>query len=129
MAVLPQRRLFVGYSTVATTSKVQQFADIELIKRDLLNHFYTRKGERVMMPDYGCGIWNLLFEQFDEFVRDSIIEECTNVINSDSRVELINIVVQSFDQGFMVQMDLLYVPYNVVDSFSLQFDNRTMQSV
>lgn len=129
MAVLPKSRLFVGYSTVATTSKVQQFADIELIKRDLLNHFYTRKGERVMMPDYGCGIWNLLFEQFDEFIKDSIIEECTNVINSDSRVQLMNIVVKSFDQGFMVQMDLLYVPYNVVDSFSLQFDNRTMQSV
>ena len=128
MTVLPQSRLFLGYSTVATTSKVQQFADIELIKRDLLNHFYTRKGERVMMPDYGCAIWDLLFEQFDDFVRDSIIEECTNVVSSDSRLELVNIIVQSFDQGFLVQMDLNYVPYNVIDTFSIQFDNRTMQS-
>jgi phage baseplate assembly protein W len=126
---MPQSRLFVGYSTVDTTSKVQQFADIELIKRDLLNHFYTRKGERVMMPTYGCGIWDLLFDQFDDVVRDSIIEECTNVINADSRVQLVNIIVDTFDQGFMVQMDLLYVPFGVVDSFSLQFDNRTMQSV
>jgi phage baseplate assembly protein W len=126
---MPQSRLFVGYSTVDTTSKVQQFADIELIKRDLLNHFYTRKGERVMMPTYGCGIWDMLFDQFDDVVRDSIVEECTNVINSDSRVQLVNIIVDSFDQGFMVQMDLLYVPFGVVDSFSLQFDNRTMQSV
>jgi len=129
MAIMPQSRLFVGYSTVDTTSKVQQFADIELIKRDLLNHFYTRKGERVMMPTYGCGIWDMLFDQFDDVVRDSIVEECTNVINSDSRVQLVNIIVDSFDQGFMVQMDLLYVPFGVVDSFSLQFDNRTMQSV
>lgn len=129
MAVIPRRRLFVGYSTLATNSKVQQFADIDLIKRDLLNHFYTRKGERVMMPDYGCGIWDLLFEQFDEFVKDSIIDECTNVIAADSRVRLMNITVNSFDQGFSVQMDLLYVPYDVVDTFSLQFDNRTMQSV
>jgi phage baseplate assembly protein W len=126
---MPQSRLFVGYSTVDTTSKVQQFADIELIKRDLLNHFYTRKGERVMMPTYGCGIWDLLFDQFDDVVRDSIIEECTDVINADSRVQLVNIIVDTFDQGFMVQMDLLYVPFGVVDSFSLQFDNRTMQSV
>jgi phage baseplate assembly protein W len=128
MVFIPRNRLFVGYSTVATSSKVQQFADIELIKRDLLNHFYTRKGERVMMPTYGCAIWDLLFEQFNEEVKDSILEECTNVIAADSRVRLMNITVKSFDQGFMVQMDLLYVPYDVVDTFSLQFDNRMMQS-
>jgi len=126
MAVLQNKRLFVGYSTVETNSKLQQFTDIELIKRDLLNNFYTRKGERVMMPTYGCGIWDLLFEQFDDIVQDSIIEECTSVISSDSRVQLMNIAVTQFDQGFTVQMDLLYVPFNVVDTFSLQFDNRTM---
>lgn len=126
MSIIPSKRLFVGYSTVDSNSKNQQFADIELIQRDLLNHFYTRKGERVMMPTYGCGLWNLLFEQFDEIVKDAIIEECTKVINSDSRVQLQDIIVKELDQGFMVQMSLLYVPYNVVNTFSLEFDNRTM---
>ena len=129
MAVIPRSRLFVGFSTIATSSKNQQFVDIELIKRDLLNHFYTRKGERVMMPDYGCGIWDLLFEQFDELTRNSIVSECTAVVNSDSRVRLVDIIVNPFDQGFTVQMDLLYLPYDVVDTFSLQFDNRVAQSV
>lgn len=126
MAVIPSSRLFVGYSTVDSNTKNQQFADIELIKRDLLNHFYTRKGERVMMPTYGCGIWDLLFEQFDEIVKEAIIDECTKVINSDSRVQLQDIIVNELDQGFIVQMSLLYVPYNVVNTFSLQFDNRTL---
>ena len=126
MGILQSKRLFVGYSTVETNSKLQQFADIELIKRDLLNNFYTRKGERVMMPTYGCGLWDLLFEQFDQTVKDAIVEECTNVINADSRVQLQNIIVNELDQGYIVQMDLLYVPFNVVDTFSLQFDNRTM---
>ena len=27
--------------------------DIELIKQDLFNHFYTRQGERLMNPTYG----------------------------------------------------------------------------
>lgn len=126
MTVIPGKRLFVGYSTVDSNSKNQQFADIELIQRDLLNHFYTRKGERVMMPTYGCGLWNLLFEQFDEIVKESIIEECTKVVNSDSRVQLMDIIVDELDQGFIVQMSLLYVPYNVVNTFSLEFDNRTM---
>lgn len=129
MAVLPKSRLFVGYSTIGTDSKNQQFADLELIKRDLLAHFHTRRGERVMMPSYGCGIWDLLFEQFDSLVRDQIVDECTAVIAADSRVQLMNITVREFDQGFMVQMDLFYVPYQVVDTFSLQFDRRTMGMV
>jgi phage baseplate assembly protein W len=127
MAVVKKNRLFVGFSTVDTTSKTQQFSDIELIKRDLMNHFHTRKGERVMMPTYGCGVWNLLFEPFDDFVRESIIEECTRVIESDSRVKLTNITVNSFDQGFVVQMDIYYVPYDVVETFSLSFDQRSAQ--
>lgn len=126
MAVIPSKRLFVGYSTVDTNSKNQQFVDIELIKRDLLNHFYTRKGERLMMPTYGCGIWDLLFEQFDDIVKEAIVDECVKVINSDSRVQLNDILVKEVDQGFIVQMDLLYVPFNVINTFSLQFDSRTM---
>lgn len=126
MAVIPSKRLFVGYSTVETNSKNQQFVDIELIKRDLLNHFYTRKGERVMMPTYGCGIWDLLFEQFDDIVKEAIVDECVKVISSDSRVQLKDILVKEVDQGFIIQMDLLYVPFNVINTFSLQFDSRTM---
>jgi phage baseplate assembly protein W len=127
VAILPRNRLFVGYSTLGTNSKVQQFSDLELIKRDLLNHFYTKRGERVMMPTYGCGIWDLLFDPFDDLVRDSVIDECSRVIESDSRVRLVNIVVNEFDQGLTVQMDLLYVPYDVIDTFSLEFDRRTAE--
>lgn len=125
MAVVQSKRLFYGYSTVETNSKNQQFADIELIKRDLLNHFYTRKGERVMMPTYGCGIWDMFFDQLNEFSKEIIAEECTAIINADSRVQLRNIVINQLDQGFIIQMDLFYVPFNVVDTFSIQFDNRT----
>lgn len=126
MAVVKKNKLFIGYSTVVTNSKVQQFADIELIKRDLLNHFYTRKGERVMMPTWGCGIWNLLFEPFDAVTKDAIIYECQQVIESDSRVRWQTINAVEFEYGFQVQMDLLYVPYDVIDTFSLEFDRRTL---
>lgn len=125
MALVQSKRLFYGYSTVETNVKKQQFADIELIKRDLLNHFYTRKGERAMMPTYGCGIWDMFFDQFDEIAQDIIIDECTKVIAADSRVSLQNIYVNKLDQGFIVQMDILYVPFNVVSTFSVEFDNRT----
>lgn len=126
MAVVQKKKLFIGYSTVATNSKVQQFADVDLIKRDLLNHFYTRRGERLMMPTYGCGIWNLLFEPFDDVTKDAIIYECQQVIESDSRVQWQTINATEFEHGFQVQMELLYVPYEVIDTFNLEFDRRSL---
>ena len=126
MAILQQSKIFVGYSTLATDSKQQQFADIPLIKRDLYNHFNTIPGQRVMMPTFGCAVWNLLFEPFDEAVKDAVVAECTKVVMSDSRVILQSITVNEFNQGLVVQMELLYQPYNVLDTFSVEFDRRAV---
>jgi phage baseplate assembly protein W len=126
MAIVQQSKIFFGYSTIETNSKQQQFADIPLIKRDLLNHFNTIPGQRVMMPTFGCSIWNLLFEPFDDAVRDAIVAECTKVINAETRVVLNNITVNEFNQGIIVQMELIYQPYNVLDSFSVEFDRRAV---
>lgn len=126
MAILQQSKIFVGYSTLDTNSKQQQFADIPLIKRDLYNHFNTIPGQRVMMPTYGCAVWNLLFEPFDEAVKDAVVAECTKVVMSDSRVILQSITVNEFNQGLVVQMELLYQPYNVMDTFSIEFDRRAV---
>ncbi len=126
MAILQQSKIFVGYSTLDTNSKQQQFADIPLIKRDLYNHFNTIPGQRVMMPTYGCAVWNLLFEPFDEAVKDAVVAECTKVVMSDSRLILQSITVNEFNQGLVVQMELLYQPYNVIDTFSIEFDRRAV---
>lgn len=128
MAVVAQtqNKIFVGFSTIETNSKNQQFADIALIKRDLLNQLNTLPDERVMMPGWGCGVWNLLFEQFDEATVDSVKAEVTKVINSDPRVTLQSIDVQQYNQGLVVQVTLVYQPYGVIDTFSVQFDQRAV---
>lgn len=122
------QRLFYGYSTVETNVKNQQFADIELVKRDLLNAFYTRPAERVMMPTWGCAIWNMLFDPFDELTQQNIVDEVQKVIDGDPRVQANSIAVNAFDQGIRIQIDLFYVPFNVSGTFSLDFDRRTAES-
>jgi phage baseplate assembly protein W len=50
-----------GLSTLGQNKKFR-LTDIELVKRDLLNHFQIRKGEKLMNPNFGSIIWNMLFE-------------------------------------------------------------------
>lgn len=126
VTVVPPQKVFIGYSTIETNSKNQQFADIELIKRDLIAHLNTLPDERVMMPGYGCGVWNLLFEPFDEATLDAIRSSVTKVIQSDPRVVLQSLRVQQYNQGIVVQVTLLYQPFGVIDSFSVQFDQRAV---
>ena len=54
--------LFKGFSTVDKNRAPYTLTDTNLIKRDLLNHFYTKKGERVMRPNFGSIIWDMLME-------------------------------------------------------------------
>ena len=126
MAFIVPSKVFYGYSTLDTNSKQQSFTDIPLIERDLLYHFNTLPGERVMMPSYGCKIWNLLFEPFDDAVIYAVRAEVERVVASETRVVLQDTVVKEFNQGLMVQMTLLYRPYNVVNDFSVQFDRRAL---
>ena len=78
---------YKGFSTVAGV-KSNQLYDLDLIKQDLINHFYTRKGERVMEPDFGSVIWDMLYEPLDETNKEIIVDDCKNIIISDPRVDL-----------------------------------------
>ena len=128
MATLTSKNLFVGFSTVFS-AKTQQLADLKLVEQDLLNHFYTRKGERVMMSTYGCGIWDLLFEPFDQSTKDEIIYDAQKVIESDPRVQLKNINVTEFDHGIRLEMHLYYVPLKAFSTFAVNFDRRSANLV
>jgi len=129
MAVVQPNRVFVGYSTLNTNSKISQFADIELVNRDLIVAFYTLPGERLMLSSYGCEIWNMLFEPFTSGLEEQIIAECERIVGTDSRLQLLSTNVTTFELGIQVQMNLLYIPYNVVNSFSLSFDQATAQAL
>ena len=50
-----------GFSTLVNAKKYR-LTDFELVKQDLINHFNIRKGEKLMKPDFGTVIWDMLFE-------------------------------------------------------------------
>lgn len=125
---MANRVVFVGFSTNEMEgNRGWSVTDVQLIKRDLLNHFYTRRGERVMMPTYGTIIWDLLFEPFTDSVQQQIIDDVTRVVNSDPRVSLQNVNATASAYGITVAIELKYVPWDSVGTFSLDFDRRSLE--
>jgi phage baseplate assembly protein W len=43
-------------------------------KDNLKNLILTRKGERLMQPEFGCDVWKVLFEQLDGMLIETSIE-------------------------------------------------------
>lgn len=66
---------------------------MELVKLDLLNHIFTRRGERVMMPSFGTRIPDLPFEPMDSITLDILEEDLRAAVNFDPRVELLDLTI------------------------------------
>jgi phage baseplate assembly protein W len=115
-------RMYRGFSTVNANTENFTLYDFELIKQDLLNHFYIRQGERLMNPSYGTVIWDLLFEPLTDEVQNLILQNVNEIVNSDPRVQASNVVVTGYDTGIQVVVTLTYSPYNLSETLRIQFD-------
>lgn len=123
-----QKNYFVGFNTVENPNPPYSLTNIELVKRDILNHFATPMGSRVMMPDFGTRIYEYLFDPFDEYTKNAIIDDATNVVNSDPRVDLLDIVVTQEDQALNIVMNLLFKPESITDNLFVIFSLKDRES-
>ena len=116
--------IFKGFSTVDKIRAPYSLFDQELIKRDLLNEFYTRKGERLMKPNFGCIIWDLLMEPEDTITEDEIRDDITRIVDKDPRVDIQDIVLYTADHTVRAEVLLRYVQSNNEDILYLEFLNN-----
>ena len=122
------RKLFIGFSTQEMEGKRGwSVTDIDLIKRDLLNHFQTRRGERLMLPTFGTIIWDMLFEPFTDSVKATIIADVKREVQSDSRVSLEGVNVSTSAHGIKIAIELKYVPFDSIGTFAVEFDRRSLE--
>jgi phage baseplate assembly protein W len=119
------RGTYKGFSTVAGV-KSNQLYDIDLIKQDLTNHFYTRKGERVMNPNFGSIVWDMLYEPLDAANKDEIVEDCKVIISKDPRVELQDLNVMEYESGLRINIGINILPYNKTATMLLNFERETI---
>jgi phage baseplate assembly protein W len=112
------RGLYRGYSSYEyQAKKTFSIADVELVKLDLLNHIFTRRGERVMMPTFGTRIPDLVFEPLDDITVAVLEEDLRAVFEFDPRVKLLELVINPDPDTNAVTASarLLYIELNLTD--------------
>lgn len=115
-------KMYKGFSTVNADTENFALYDFQLIQQDLLNHFHTRQGERLMNPQYGTVIWDLLFEPLTEDVKNLITDNVNSIINYDPRIQASQVTVLAYETGLQIECILTYLPYNISQTMQLRFD-------
>lgn len=112
-----------GFSTIeAERTRAWTLYDVELIRRDLLNHFHTRYGERVGRANFGCKIWDMLHENMTDGIRRAIIDEAVRICSADPRVALHEVKVYDFPNGVRVEIILDYLGLAAFQNFNVLFE-------
>ncbi len=119
------------YKGFSTFNRSKRFAvnDFELVKQDIFNHFNIRRGEKLMRPEFGTRIWDLLFEPYSLDTSDTIREEIKSICAYDPRVAVESVTVDEYEHGITVRISLLYKTTNQAAALSLQFDRDNQRVI
>lgn len=112
---------FRGFSTIGRIKAPYTLTDKDLIKQDLLNQFYTKKGERVMLPNFGCIVWDVLMDPATPELEKELYEDIVRIVKGEPRVELLKASVYILDHTIRAEIDLRYVQFDSVDTLYLEY--------
>jgi phage baseplate assembly protein W len=117
--------LYKGYSTYNyEKNKSLGLTDVELVKQDILNHFYTRYGERLKMARFGCIVPDMVFEPMEAQNLAAIELDISKVMNYDPRIR-VNSIVSSPDYDnstLTVEVNITYIELDLNDLLHLNIE-------
>lgn len=123
-ASVQSSQFYKGFSTANDKSMTNKIYDFDLIQQDIMNMFQTKKGERVMNPEFGTVIWSLIYEPFTADVKQLISEDITRILSYDPRVTPTQISIREAEYGMVIEATLFYKQQNMSADMSLSFDKE-----
>jgi phage baseplate assembly protein W len=117
-----QSQFYKGFYSGDTTSLSNKVYDTNLVHQDIMNMFQTRRGERVMNPEFGTVIWELLYDPFTDETKQKISDDVTRILNYDPRVTPSQINITEAPYGLIIEATLNYTQLDLVESMKLSFD-------
>lgn len=115
---------YKGFSTISGTANYR-LTDFDLVKQDLINHFNIPKGQKLMNPNYGTVIWDLIFEPFNDATKQAIETDIKRIVASDPRIGVRSAVITQYDYGVQIELDLIFIQTNQAGTLALQFDQNS----
>jgi phage baseplate assembly protein W len=116
--------MYRGFSTLEGTFAPTKLTNTNLIKRDILNHFRIRQGEKLSNPGFGSSVQDLIMEPLTVEIKNLLVEEITRIIKSDPRVLLAGLIVSEYSNGIQAEVNLTYVQNNQSETLLFNFNNQ-----
>lgn len=119
---------FRGYSSIGTSFLSPVRYDLDLARQDLLNHFNTRKGERIMMPTFGSIVWDMLFEPLDDYTISLLDADVRSIIKNDPRWQLQSVTITDGPNAIYIEVIVTYLPTDETITLPLTYNRGTTTS-
>ncbi len=95
-----------------TTHTVEMVSDEEDIQESLQILLSTRKGERIMLPDYGCNLDEMVFENMTTTFKTYLSEMIKNaILFYEARIDANSITID--DSGSTNGVILIIIDYTI----------------
>ncbi len=115
--------VYKGFSSKQDSQNFKIY-DNECVKQDILNQFNTRKGERVMNPEFGTMIWDAIFEPMTQSIKEEIIADIRNILNSEPRIITEDVKVDEYENGLLLELTVRYRTNDLRSIIKLNFDRE-----
>ena len=113
---------YIGYSSVSDIVKSKTLTDSDIAKRDLLNHFHTKRGERVMNPNFGSILPELVFEPLDFTTEQAAIDDVKVIVENDPRWNVLEtLLTKPNEHSLEVKVRLEYIETGKAEELLLNY--------
>ena len=103
------RDIDLDFNRNAVTNDVAVVEDVVAVKRSVKNLIQTNFYERPFHPELGCGIRELLFENFTPMTKIFLQRKIEEVlINYEPRINLQNVAVDDDQDGNRLVVDIYF---------------------
>ena len=113
--------LDLNFTRNPVTNDVTRIEDVDAVKRSVKNLVQTNFYERPFHPELGCGIRELLFENYTPIIGIFLKRKIAEVINRyEPRVSLVNVTLDDDPDRNRLKVSLYFYVQNVPDAVVIE---------
>ena len=109
--------LDLNFTRNPVTNDILRIEDVDAVKRSVKNLVQTNFYERPFHPELGCGIRELLFENYSPIIGIFLKRKIAEVINRyEPRVSLVNVTLDDDPDRNRLKVSLYFYIQNIPDA-------------